>query len=468
MIAFNNNIYRTINDKFYLGNKQIGKVYLGTTLIYPEQTQEQENVIEGHKLEGIRLGGNVYDTGIAPTGGTTVEICFENKQNKIGPEGISIFGTHHDIYKPQNSGSTDTSYNPDIDNKHWSTKVYDKNEKFLGYKSHENCFTQWRNQTSFHFILKRKKYKEGDNNKEEYLYARYGGVSVQQNTNINQYTQSQQNINVFVEPKDEPYGYCTNYDNAFNSKNDEKSITISKESKYDYFFDEKINKTGTKGNNSYTINGKFFTIRMGYNNLTAHTETRGNQTFNYYDSRVVIGKGVGELYFGDTSLFEQKTSTVPGSNGSVGFSAESSKEGYDVKGGNLWIGSINRNFSSTENAVESNKIRNNFPATKLQYLTKEDFESYDCSDLDTNLFTTCDFEWVYIIIEDRDKNGNLKTISGKPVKYLFMPEKTTIIDSSNDYYVIFKRYPWNTTNNKFEDNPDTIILPFMKCAINNN
>ena len=37
MIALGNNIYRTLDNKFYLGNTQIGKVYLGETLIYPEE-----------------------------------------------------------------------------------------------------------------------------------------------------------------------------------------------------------------------------------------------------------------------------------------------------------------------------------------------------------------------------------------------------------------------------------------------
>lgn len=38
MICFNNQKFKTINDKLYFGTTKIGKAYYGSTLVYPETT----------------------------------------------------------------------------------------------------------------------------------------------------------------------------------------------------------------------------------------------------------------------------------------------------------------------------------------------------------------------------------------------------------------------------------------------
>lgn len=91
MIALGNNIYRTLDDKFYLGTQQIGKVYLGENLIYPEN----QTVIGGITIDTDynSLNGNVFDLGYAPTKNTRFECCFI-------PDDVSstraFFGTSHD------------------------------------------------------------------------------------------------------------------------------------------------------------------------------------------------------------------------------------------------------------------------------------------------------------------------------------------------------------------------------------
>lgn len=440
MIAFNNNIYRTINDKFYLGNKQIGKVYLGTTLIYPEQTQEQENVIEGHKLEGIRLGGNVYDTGIAPTKNTTVEICFENKQDSIGSNGFPVFGTHHDIYTA--SGGTDCHYNENSDNGNWKT-LDNTNGK---YRSHTGWYKQWRGFTNYHFIIKR------DNN-NDYAYIRYGGPAVQQNyieITGQKYT-LQTNGGMF------PWGEARIRE-FYDSRESDNIISLGKN-----YFDNIISKTYTKENKEYSLNGKFFTFRIepvGSNSTISITGNElnddGNTShdktwrFDCVRAKIYLGQGIGKEYLGNDGLYISKI------NGD--YSNNWTKMGFlyneNTHGGNLWIGSLNRNFSNTTDAVLSNKIRNNVPPNT--FLSKASFID-DCADLDTNLFKSGDLEWVYVII----KQSNTE-------RYLFIPEKTNVIDSGNDYYIIFKRYPWDSINEKFSTTFDKIVLPFMKCIINNN
>lgn len=434
MIAFNNNIYRTINDKFYLGNKQIGKVYLGTTLIYPEQTQEQENVVEGHKLEGIRLGGNVYDTGIAPTKNTTVEICFENKQNTIGPNGFPVFGTHHDIYYAK--GGNSSRYDSTGDNGNWKTKTDDK------YKSHTGWYEQWRGFTNFHLIIKRK-----DN--VDYAYVRYGGPAVQQNY-------IEKTGQLYTLPTNNYYPWGEAFLNEFyDSKYSDNIINCGSG-----YFNRTIDKKHIKDGKEYQINGKFFCLRIESTNETKKTTIYGGKLnndgqttspydweFTYKKAKIYLGQGIGTEYYGSTGLYE---SSVNGKEAAAGFIYNGNEHG-----GNLWIGTHNRNFSITTDAVVSNKIRNNVPPnTSLSSAT--DFKN-DCDDLDTNLFKSGDLEWVYVIIKQSDNE-----------RYLFIPEKTGVIESGNDYYIIFKRYPWDSVNGKFSTTHDKIVLPFMKCSINNN
>lgn len=433
MIAFNNNIYRTINDKFYLGNKQIGKVYLGTTLIYPEQTQEQENVIEGHKLEGIRLGGNVYDTGIAPTKNTTVEICFENKQNTIGPNGFTVFGTHHDIYYGKGGGNS--MYDSTGDNENWKTKIGDK------YKSHTGWYEQWKGFTNFHLIIKRI-----DN--VDYAYVRYGGPAVQQN-----YIERTGQLYTLYTNNYYPWGVA-NPNEFYDSKYSDNIINCGSS-----YFNKTIDKTHIKDGKEYRINGKFFCLRIESINETKNLQIPGQKlndngqdtsdytwNFSCKKARIYLGQGVGSEYYGSTDLYESSINR----EAAAGFISNENEHG-----GNLWIGTHNRNFSSTTNAVVSNKIRNNKPPnTSLS--SAADFVN-DCTDLDTDLFKSGDLEWVYVIIKQSDNE-----------RYLFIPERTGVIESGNDYYIIFKRYPWDSVNGKFSTTHDKIVLPFMKCNINDN
>lgn len=91
MIALGNNEYRTLDQKMYIGNQQVGKVYLGETLIYPE-----EKIIIGGITIDVNyhsLDGNMFDLGYAPTKNTRFEFCCI-------PDSVStamaFFGTQHD------------------------------------------------------------------------------------------------------------------------------------------------------------------------------------------------------------------------------------------------------------------------------------------------------------------------------------------------------------------------------------
>lgn len=92
MIQFNNNIYKTLNDKFYYGNKQVGYVYYGNKLIYPEKEIE----IGGIKIDTSPhpINGNMYDLGIQATSNTRFELCII--PNTTTTNDRFIFGTHHD------------------------------------------------------------------------------------------------------------------------------------------------------------------------------------------------------------------------------------------------------------------------------------------------------------------------------------------------------------------------------------
>ena len=94
MIYFNGNTYKTLDQKFYLGNKQIGKVYYGNTLVYPEFTKKvitEEGSIEEEDIPAIN--GNVYDTGIRATGSTGIELIF-NTTFDNSESYKAFFGTH--------------------------------------------------------------------------------------------------------------------------------------------------------------------------------------------------------------------------------------------------------------------------------------------------------------------------------------------------------------------------------------
>ena len=91
MIALGNNIYRTLDDKFYLGTQQIGKVYLGENLIYPKE----KIIIGGIDIDTTyhSMDGNMFDLGYSPTKNTRFEFCFI--PDNIN-DSMSLFGTQHD------------------------------------------------------------------------------------------------------------------------------------------------------------------------------------------------------------------------------------------------------------------------------------------------------------------------------------------------------------------------------------
>lgn len=95
MIQFNNNIYKTLNDKFYYGNKQVGYVYYGNTLVYPEfdnKVVTEEGTIDEEDIPTIN--GNVYDTGIQATGSIGVELIFNTTFKDEDSSFRAFFGTH--------------------------------------------------------------------------------------------------------------------------------------------------------------------------------------------------------------------------------------------------------------------------------------------------------------------------------------------------------------------------------------
>lgn len=91
MIALGYNTYKTLDDKFYIGNTQVGKVYLGDTLIYPSIYKIDDIEIS---LSPQPTNGMVYDTKYAPTKNTRFELCLTAKD--MPPNGFTFFGTQHD------------------------------------------------------------------------------------------------------------------------------------------------------------------------------------------------------------------------------------------------------------------------------------------------------------------------------------------------------------------------------------
>lgn len=108
MIALGNNTYRTLDDKFYLGTQQIGKVYLGETLIYPEEKIIIGGITIDTNYRDIK--GNMFDLGITANRYTDFELCMympkaSEYDPTIVPEGIwHIFGVY-----PRTSGQGDNN-----------------------------------------------------------------------------------------------------------------------------------------------------------------------------------------------------------------------------------------------------------------------------------------------------------------------------------------------------------------------
>lgn len=164
MIAFGNNIYRTLNDKFYLGTQQIGKVYKGTDLIYPEEID-----IKGIKIDTSfnSLNGNIFDLGYVPTKNTRFECCF---YLDVANKSRAFFGTSHDNkFVPKyryynNNGSQGNSVGNSSEYTNYDVKV--KIGSNTTYSTIEKNSTSWndlvanntrgyanyKNETKFHVI----------------------------------------------------------------------------------------------------------------------------------------------------------------------------------------------------------------------------------------------------------------------------------------------------------------------------
>lgn len=183
MIVLNNNIYRTLDNKFYLGNTPIGKVYLGNILIYPEE----QITIGGITIDISyhSLNGNMFDLGYAPTKNTRYELCFHAPKSL--PNSLDIIGTQHDnkfinkyIYYNGADGTRGNIVGTSDSYTNYKVNIIDNNAS--SYSEIEKGGTDWNNlianntrgyknynnQTKFCVSL------STENNQKKF-YFRYGG-----------------------------------------------------------------------------------------------------------------------------------------------------------------------------------------------------------------------------------------------------------------------------------------------------
>lgn len=103
MIVGNKKEYRTLNQELFVGNKKISQVWLGSRLIYPEDSININS--DFYELDKLPNNfGNVYDTGICSSKDTELEIIFkvnynlDEKNNTITGADLNtnraFFGTH--------------------------------------------------------------------------------------------------------------------------------------------------------------------------------------------------------------------------------------------------------------------------------------------------------------------------------------------------------------------------------------
>lgn len=405
MIYLNGNTYRTLDQKFYIGNKQVGKVYHGDTLVYPEQRKENEIPTEGgesFKLEGKLLNGNIYDTGFAPSVNTCVEICFANKTEQMTNGqfgGFAIFGTHQDVY--YGYGGENESYN---------SNGGERSKKWGDGYSY-NGWNQWKTRTSYHFILNATQ-----------IYFRFGGEAVQDSKTYVAQGGSFSDVT------------------AYNTSKNDTQITVGS----NYWNTETT---------VLNLKGKYFTITADY---------------NYWR----LASGVGSMYTGNENYLKTKfkysfypwldtqwrdKGTYPSNN----YHKYRADYNFNEVGGNLWIGTQNRNYSSTTDAVEPNKIRNHYDYQT--YKTNPPSSINFDTDINTDNFTTGKLEWVYVLIQNKDLDTGevLKDSNGKYIKYLYIPKETTIADANNsgNYYIAFEKYE-TSDGVKWNTEPSEIIFPF--------
>ena len=133
MIVIGNRTYRTLEDKIYLGNTQIGKVYHGNTLVYPEAPELGGIVLD---TDFHSLNGNIYDTGYQATRNTNFEISYRLDSSTVNGVSREFFGTHHDNWT---SRSNDFYRKLNADGSMGGTFTNDYLDSNLPYPSH-TCF----------------------------------------------------------------------------------------------------------------------------------------------------------------------------------------------------------------------------------------------------------------------------------------------------------------------------------------
>lgn len=358
MIMYNGNKIETLDDKFYLGSTQVGKVYLGSTLIYPKV--QNQVIIDGVEvnLAPMNRNGNVYDTGYAPNKDTCFEVAFSyNPSGNYSEEGF--FGTHH------NNGTSEENLDEDVVNRDY----------------------KWKTNTTLHFIIYPSRSGKSS------MRFRYGGPSIE----AKNYTPSI-------------------YDKAISSSDGIDLSTIDPEYNEPVFF---------------------FTVRR---------------------NRWGWGYGVGPYLKGSSAQYAaqyyiNETGTPTSSSNTVYRSSYS----YTQVGGNLWIGAINRNYSSTSSDVEPNLTRNNFPFSTDFSHTPINFST----DINASRWSKSNTSFLYVLLWDETSNGDITN------KCLYTPHRTNVLDPNNQsasgdekYFLAFHRQIWDGVNNCFLP-ADKIIMPFM-------
>lgn len=468
MIAFGNNIYRTLNDKFYLGTQQIGKVYKGTDLIYPESSTpgpiEPNQPI--NNPPGFKLNGNIYDSGYMPTKYTCCEICFKFSSTTTTVDfGDGVFGTNHNAYHSYSGSKFDNPpsyrYNSSADNSNWNNGNGRTNVAI------------WKNKTSYHWVMS-----------DDRVGFRFGGEAVQGDGNLTFDTATKSYIN-----------------DSYNTDKYDSIILLS--------------NSNTAHYNRLTNNFNWTDVTCDYNNNRNHIQGK-YFTLCVTKDRWGLGKGVGEQIA--SNCFEwcwdslripaefnkpYVYHTIQGGGSDVyylqsknegglfteEFAGNSAFENIQKKrsfysstehGGNLWIGGVNFNDSASTTAIDPNPmstmdstLRGRNHITWNTYQNNRPTQITFSTDIQSSCFKTPNIEWVYIIIYDYDDNetDGIARESGtqKRKKYLYVPRETEIGDSHNtgEYYVAFWKYDTDANGN-WNTDPCEVIYPFTYVTPSNS
>lgn len=454
MIALGNNIYRTLDDKFYLGNTQVGKVYLGNTLIYPETMSPQPIEPDRPVVNppSFPLNGNIYDSGYAPSKYTCCEVCFKFNSTTSDIEwGDGVFGTHQNAYHSYagNYASNPPSYTYDNskDNNGWGNGNGRNN-------------VQWKTNTNYHWVMS-----------DTQLGFRYGGTAVQGdgtiqlNTSDNSYHNNSYNTDV--------------YDSIILLSNSDLSHP-NKLTNFTFNIECNFESGGNK------IQGKYFTLcvtkdRWGigsgvgqqianncfewcWNHLKDVSNPNPPYTYHNGTKYNLASKNEGGLFDDNNTSYNAWANIQKNKN------VYSSTE----IGGNLWIGGVNFNDSSSSNAVNPNPMssmdntligRNHITWNTYSNPNTRPSSIPFSTDLNISCFKTPNVEWVYVIIYDYDDNqqdGIARDSNNKRKKFLYVPRETEIADSNNTgkYYIAFWKYDTNA-DGTWSSTPCEVIYPFQ-------